>query len=260
MNNATRTTLAAHNNACWCSALCAAHGDAGAWHHAAWLRRTAAPPYYPNLVTLDPAADAAALAPLLAALPAGVVCGVKDSFARLDLQGHGFQVLFESQWQWRDAGAPASAATPPAPDGSALDWRAVDHPAALAAWEAAWWTHAEPGAAPAPRLFPDALLQRPDLRFVAGHDGDRLVAGGVWSRSQAAGAPAVLGLACCFGGRGADPSVRAALVAAAERWCPGLPQVGYESGNAAVQARACGFAPVGALRVWLRTTDVDARS
>jgi hypothetical protein len=247
-SHAARAGCAAHNNAAWCSALCAAHGDAGTWTRQAWLRHTPAPPYYPNLVTLLPTIGDAALKALLQQLPAGP-CGVKDSFARLDLSRHGFRTLFEADWLWRD---PADALPPP----SALDWRPVDSPALLADWEASWWREAEPQAGPMrPRLFPAGLLQRPDLLFVAGHDGPRLVAGGVWSRTQAPGAGAVLGLACCFGQEGDDPSVRAALLHAAARWCPGLPQVGYESGSGAAQARACGFTPVGRLRVWLRDAD-----
>lgn len=243
--HAARAECAAHNNAAWCSALCAAHGDAGAWTRQAWLRHTPAPPYYPNLVTLVPAIGEAALAALLQRLPAGP-CAVKDSFARLDLSRHGFRALFEADWLWRD---PAEALPPPSP----LDWRAVDSPALLAAWEASWWREADPQAGPTrPRLFPAALLQRPDLLFVAGHDGPRLVAGGVWSRTQAPGAGAVLGLACCFGSEGDDRSVRVALLRAATHWCPGLPQVGYESGAEAEHARACGFQPVGRLRVWVR--------
>ena len=245
-SHAARAECAAHNNAGWCSALCAAHGDAGTWTPHAWLRHAPAPPYYPNLVTLAPAIGDAALGQLLQQLPAGP-CGVKDSFAQLDLNRHGFQVLFEADWLWREGADPL-------PPPSALDWRPVDSPAQLAAWEAAWWRDAGPDAGPTrPRLFRPSLLQRPDLLFVAGRDGPRLVAGGVWSRTPVPGGGAVLGLACCFGEAGSDPSVRAALVHAAARWCPGLPQVGYEAGPAADRARACGFTPVGRLRVWLRT-------
>ena len=61
---AARAEAAAHNNATWCSAVCAAHGDGGEWTEPAWLRRTPAPPYYPNLVTLQPDAGRTALAPL----------------------------------------------------------------------------------------------------------------------------------------------------------------------------------------------------
>lgn len=245
---ASAAEAAAHNNAAWCSALCAAHGDGGHWTGSAWLRRTPAPPYYPNLVTLRPAIDHAALAALVQDLPRHGTCAVKDSFARLPLDGHGFRVLFDARWLWRD---PSTAG--PLPTAAALHWRRVDTPAMLAAWETAWWRGAEPEArGPRPRLFPDALLHHPNLLFIAGHDGPRVAAGGVWSRSQAPGADAVLGLSCCFGGAERDPSVRAALVREPERWCPGLPQAGYESGDAEVQAQACGFTRAGPLRVWLR--------
>jgi hypothetical protein len=241
-----RAEAAAHNNAAWCSAMCGAHGDAGHWTASAWLRSTPAPPYYPNLVTLQPLIDGSLLAALLLEIPPQGGCGVKDSFARLDLVSHGFRVLFGARWLWRQPGTPL----PPA---ALLDWRMVDSPAALSKWEGAWWRQAEPHAAGArPRLFPDALLDHPDLRFIAGHDGPRLAAGGVWSRSQAPGAAAVLGLSCNFGGVDGDASVPAALVREAERWCPGLPQVGYGSAAAEAQALACGFVTVGALQVWVR--------
>ena len=52
---------------------------------------------------------------------------MKDSFARLDLHRHGFRLLFEARWLWREPGSPL----PPA---AALDWRVVDDPEALDAW------------------------------------------------------------------------------------------------------------------------------
>jgi hypothetical protein len=244
---ADRAALAAHNNAAWCSAVCGAHGDAGTWTRSAWVHRGPTPPYYPNAVTLRAAADAAALLDGLPPLPR-TSCAVKDSFSRLDLSGQGFRCLFDATWLWREAAAAPNLRLAPWPA-----WRRVRSAGELAAWEAAWWRDAEPDPpGPRPRLYLETLLEHPDLVFLAGHDGARLVAGGALSRTQAAGASPVVGLACCFGAGIDAAGGRGALVAQAVQHFPGLPLVGYESGTAESAMRACGFEAVGPLRVWLQ--------
>ncbi|MFY1655555.1 hypothetical protein ACN27J_32305 [Solwaraspora sp. WMMB762] len=83
-------------------------------------------------------------------------------------------------------------------------------------------------------LFGDSGDGRPAGGFVLTCDGD------------------VVGLSNLFA---ADSSRRsdvwtAAIIEAAAHF-PGLPLVGYEQGDDLARARAHGFAPIGALRVWL---------
>lgn len=240
MNDLERARRAAHNNARWCDAVCRAHGGDTAFGAGAWFNRRSSPPYYPNLVTLDPHATGV---PALAALPPDGVVGVKDSFARLDLSGLGYKPLFDAQWIWRDHSSLAG----PAPT---LRWSTAQAEPELAQWEAAWWRGVQAGAAPPLRLFPATLLAEPGLRFLLGWQRDgTLVAGSAMLQGDG-----VAGLACTFHTRGADrAAAHAGLVAAAQALCPGDALVGYESGDDLQLAQAAGgFTPVGPLRVWLR--------
>ncbi|MEV0826601.1 hypothetical protein [Nonomuraea rubra] len=112
---------AARDNARWCDLMCRAHGLAGAFTDLAWTSPVRTPPFYPDAVTLSPAATAADLLPHL---DAGPGASIKDSFAALDLPG--FDVLFEAQWIYRDA-----------PGRTTTDWRVVRDEATLAEWERA---------------------------------------------------------------------------------------------------------------------------
>ncbi|WP_206787877.1 hypothetical protein [Amycolatopsis sp. MtRt-6] len=88
---------AAAENAAWCALV----SGGGNWGSRAWTSRFRTPEYYPDAVTLDPAATAADVLPYVD-LSAG--CSVKDSFATLDLPG--FAVLFEATWLACGPGVP----------------------------------------------------------------------------------------------------------------------------------------------------------
>jgi hypothetical protein len=167
---------------------------------------------------------------------------VKDSFAALDLAPYGFTVLFDAAWVARPA-----APRPPPADG--LRWERVADAHGLAAWEEAWRGDDGPAG-----TFRPALLDDPAIAVLAGRrdgrsDGrsdSRVVAGAVAHR-----AAGVLGLGNVFA-TSPDDSPWAGALALACRLVPGLPVVGYESGDDLAAARRHGFRPVGALRVWAR--------
>jgi hypothetical protein len=236
------------NNARWCDRVCAAHGRPGDYASLAWCQRRPSPPYYPNLVTLAPAADRRRLAPVLAQLasPRGPGAhAVKDSFARLDLAGDGYDLLFEASWVWRE---PAGGSV--GGDRAPFQWSRVRSRADLRAWEAAWRSQSGlPAGEAAPALYPASLLRIPGLTFLAGCHEGRTVAGCAVTRANG-----VLGLACIFPGPAGHPEVVASLAAHLEANCPGLPLAGYESGADLECLRACGFRELGPLRVWLRDT------
>jgi hypothetical protein len=157
---------------------------------------------------------------------------VKDSFSVLPLEPAGFRLLFEAEWLVRPV-------LPAHPHGR---WTRVRAEPALAAWEAAWGESASK-----PRVFLPALLERSDVAILAalGAEGE-VTAGVVANRSRKA-----VGLSNFFA-REEREALRAGCVDAAQREFPGLPLVGYESGQDLTESRALGFVPVGALRVWLR--------
>ncbi|MEU9159750.1 hypothetical protein AB0D29_05595 [Streptomyces sp. NPDC048424] len=233
---------AALNNAMWCDAVCTAHGLAPQFDDAyVWLSTRRTPPLYPDAVTLDPETSAPSVLQWIDTDSPG--CSVKDSFARLDLAGDGFEVLFEAQWIHRPAGSAAAVAA-----SSGLEWSEVTGAEELAAWEGAWG--GEEGTGP----FRPALL-REGIVFLAGRApgdaGGRIVAGAVVSTGGG-----VVGVSNLFAGDGApaDAAWAGVLAAVAARW-PDLDVVGYEGGADLDIAVRSGFTAIGPLRVWLRTSE-----
>ncbi|SOR80895.1 hypothetical protein SCNRRL3882_4348 [Streptomyces chartreusis NRRL 3882] len=217
--------------------MCRAHGVAGEFGGEAWAAAGRAPVHYPDAVTLEPGADPDALVARVDMGSPGAA--VKDSFADLDLTGAGFLVLFEAQWIHRPAGTAAPARAPGPTD---LAWDVVGDPGTLRAWALAW-----DGGAGHAGLFPDGLLADPETSVIAGRSGDgRVVAGAVACRSAH-----VVGVSNVFGRDGGPDAAWPVVLHALDRLFPGLPVVGYESGDDLETAVRYGFEPVGPLRVWL---------
>jgi hypothetical protein len=110
---------AAANNAAWCDFVCRKHGLEPVFAPDAWSCPARTPDLYPDAVTLAPDVDIDAL---LSRVDARAGCSLKDSFADLDLEPHGFRVLFEAQWIARPARS--EAGDPPSWD--VLHLEAVD--------------------------------------------------------------------------------------------------------------------------------------
>ncbi|MFD7257034.1 hypothetical protein [Streptomyces sp. NPDC059874] len=233
----TKLRSAALNNAHFCHAVCRAHelpADFEDEHY--WLSTSRTPPLYPDAVTLSPETEAESLLRWMDTDSPG--CSVKDSFANLDLEGDGFEVLFDAQWIHRPAaGAPAAGS-------SGLEWSEVADAGELAAWEAAWDGEESTG------LFRPVLLGE-EIVFLAGRREGDIVAGAVVNR-----AGGVVGVSNLFAHDEADTDAAwaAALGAVAARW-PEHDVVGYESGEDLDAALRHGFTAIGPLRVWLRTSD-----
>lgn len=220
-----RIALAARNNAEWCDAVTRSWGGSSRFEPELWINPGAAPPFYPNAVTLTS----------METVPVAITeaprdFAVKDSFHTLDLAPLGFALLFESMWIWRDA-------RPMKGDGPAA-WRVIRDAAALACWEAAWR-----GGEPAPSPFRPALLEERDHAVIAGEIDGRIVAGCIASRSAA-----VVGISNLFG----PAELTSGGLAAVQSFAPNLPVVGYEAGAALEAMKNLGFQALGPLRVWLR--------
>lgn len=244
--NTFRAVRVARNNAAWCNLVSIAHGGATHFSAAAWWNQRKGPPYYPNVVTLDPDAGPTAVLPIIGELlgsPSLAAFGVKDSFCTLDPVNSGFFQRFHAIWIWKAPARPRANTLP-------VRWTVLQEPSELAKWEATWWRRATPGdTTPKPRLFPAALLHASDVAFVAGFVDDKLVAGCVLASSDD-----VVGLSCSFY-ETVDPiATESDLLSEIHRLHPDRPVVSYESGERLRAARLGGFEPVGALRVWLRNT------
>jgi len=230
---------AVRNNALWCDAVCAAHGQRGEFARTLWLHRQGTPPFYPDAITLTGAESAAeqeeAIAVLIRSRPGG--WGIKDSYCALDLAPQGFTVLFEAEWIGLDADDDLDD------DGSGLTWARVEAAGKLAAWEKAW-AGGEPQATP---IFAEPLLQRPEIAFLAAYSGKALQGGAILNHQAE-----VIGHSNVFAIGGKEQPIRTGLVREARRLFPGEPIVGYESGDDLENALALGFTALGRLRIWAR--------
>lgn len=228
---------AVQNNAEWCEAVCVGHGLVTEFGRHAWISQERTPSLFPDVVTLLPEATAADVIAPTDTAPADTAagCTVKDGFARLELADAGFEPLFEATWIVRLPGA----APPPE-----MGWRPVSTRAELVAWDRAW----SASAVGRPEVLHAGLFDDERIRFfgdqrAAGADGP---AGGVVANVSGG----VVGLSNLFDG--GDPAAAwAAAVAAVSASFPGLPIVGYDSGEGLERAREHGFEPLGPLRVWL---------
>ncbi|MDE9367718.1 hypothetical protein PZ938_19035 [Luteipulveratus sp. YIM 133132] len=209
-------------NAAWCAAVCRTHDIAGSDADRVWASARRTPLLYPDAITLEPGRSPEAV---LGRVDTSAGCSVKDSHADLDLGAHGFRVLLEGRWlTW--PGVPES-------DG----WVAVRSAETFATWLAAW-------GGPDGVLVP-ALLDDPSVSVLARYDGDLLVAGLIGHRAdRVAGLSNAFGLVSAADWRAAVGAVQVAA--------PGLPVVGYESGDDLDPALDAGARDLGPLRVWLR--------
>ncbi|WP_190085587.1 hypothetical protein [Streptomyces longisporoflavus] len=232
--NSALVRAAVRNNAEWCDAVCRAHGLAGEFGAGAWSSTRRTPPLYPDAVSLTPQASAADLVARIDTASPG--CSVKDSFACLDLEPLGFETLFEAQWIHRPAGKAVSGA-------SARDvtWGPLTDAGSLPEWESAWNDGDE-----SEGLFRPELLGG-DSTFLAARSEGRIVAGAIASRSAS-----VVGISNLFTSADEESAWAGCLPEVARLW-PGLPVVGYESGESLDAAVRQGFTPIGPLRVWLHT-------
>lgn len=223
----TSLLLAAiEDNVAWCSAICAAHGSDERMTASAWINLAPSPPYYPNIITRRPGAQADII-PLIEAARkrnAPKPWGIKDSFADLDLTEMGFSPMIEGQWL---GGEPAIGRQQ-----ASHDWDTVRSPEELSGWEGAWSEDDRH------RIFPADLLEDPRIRFWMLRRAGEITAGCVTFASGL-----VTGLSNWFS-RGTETAFELGIMGsiAADR-----PVVFWMSGNEATPA---GFSPLGPMRVW----------
>lgn len=226
--------------------MCRSHGLPTTLTDVAWTSDGAAPPRYPNAVTLVPDAVLAQL-DVIDALGERLGLGewgVKDSFRALSLGGRGFRALFDATWIHR---RPAPGSGPPVTPGR-LRASVIASEDDLGRWERAWrGAPLSAGAPAAPRLFPPALLDEADVAFVAVVEGRNIAAGLVANR--AAGAT---GVSNWFANGPDGRRLRRRCFEEAAALWPGQPLVGYAAAPEVDELLGQGFDEVGELRVWLR--------
>jgi hypothetical protein len=220
-----RLRRAVDANVGWYDDLCVLHGVGSTLEHGLWVSSTSPPPLHSDAVVVEPGVSAQDVLDRLAERPQ---CGVKDSFATLDLSGGRMRVLFDASWihhEGSSSGTPSTA------------WGAVTTAAELATWTA---LHDTTGV-----LLP-GLLSQAHFTVLARYDGGQVVAGAV--ARLGSGVVDVSNTYAVPGHRLDWPE----LVTVVSSRFPGRPLVGYTRGEELGEAVEAGFTVVGDLRVWVR--------
>lgn len=212
------------DNADWCDVVCRSL-DRRTDRTATLWAASHPPRWYPHRVTLTSGATAAETT---AGLSRATECWVKDSFATLDLTGHGFSSVVEASWFHSPPQSPMPRA----------GWSLVSSADELERWAAASGTA---GVLTAP------LLTDPSVRIVGVRDGPSFTGGAVLSCGTE-----VVGVSNVFSTSRTPEGSWAAAVAAASQVFPGRDLVGYEHGDDLDAARRVGFSVTGVLRLWRR--------
>jgi hypothetical protein len=211
----------------WYDDICALHGVGSILADGVWSALDTPPPLHSDAVVVEPAVTADRV---LVRLEGRVHCGVKDSFARMDLSGEGMDLLFSATWIHREGAQVQERSTLPG-------WAAVTTASELAVWTGQHDT--------SDVLLPP-LLQQAHFRILAKYIDNRIVAGAV---ARLGSGIVDVSNVYAVPGHQMDWAELSEVIAAA---FPGRPLVGYERGDALTAALDGGFVPIGELRVWLR--------
>lgn len=206
--------------------MCFAHGTAGRFLVHTWVNAEPVPRFCPNVVTLTAGeADIAEQRQAVRILLKSHLPGrwaVKDSFGTLDIARLGFEVLQEASWIRKQQPKPA-----PLVSGLA-------------------WERAGPGG----EAFPTALYGDENFAMFSGRRDGAIVAGGTLYRADK-----VVGLSNVVADADDEPAVWRDLCSLAAATFPGLPLVGYESGDELTAAHKAGFEIGDPLRIWVKARD-----
>jgi hypothetical protein len=220
--------IGAANNAGWCDLMTRAHGGLGQFAQDAWTCAIRTPPLYPDAVTLVPSLETTGL---LDRIDVSEGCTIKDSFATIDLAAKGFRLLFDAEWIVAPSGSPSPQ----------TDWAQITDPDDLALWEVAWAQVEGIGG-----LFLPTLLLDPSVAVVARLRDGRIASGAILYCSSGA-----VGISNVFTRSGSDAETWTGIIECAHDLFPGIPLVGYESGEQLLRALEHGFEAAGSLRIWI---------
>jgi hypothetical protein len=222
-----RVGAAAQNNARWCNIVCQSHGLATVLSEQLWIAPEGSPRLYPDAVTLAPGLP---LEFVLSQIDTRSGCSVKDSFADLDLAEHGFTLLFDAHWFYRE----------PAPPGTRVRraWQQITTGDDLEQWVAA---------ADLKDVIRPELLRDQTVRILAVRDERAVTAGAIINRTGD-----TVGLSNVFTTATEPASDYGDLPQAIGGYFPGVPVVGYERSSRSAGAADSGFEAIGPLRVWMK--------
>jgi hypothetical protein len=222
---------AVFNNATWCEQIARAQGIPSTRAADAWFCDHPMPPFYPNLVTLvEPPVQRAHIARLSGILAPG--WGVKDSYAALDLDTYGFEVIVDGQWYVRPPDIDSKT-----PVERRDQVRPVRTPADLSRWVTAW------GETPNDtEIFVPAILGEPGVEFLMYELEGEISAGLATNVGDR-----VVGISNAFG---EATGIAACIQRVVDRY-QDFGIVGYGSDDEIAQLALLKFEAIGRVRVWL---------
>jgi len=170
---------------------------------------------------------------------------INDSFSSLNLVKFGFDRLFDATWIYLEGSAFKRSET-----SANLRWDLIKGRRELSAWRLAWNKN-ESGGNVADLIFADRLLENPRIHFIAGYEGERLVAGCILNRTEP-----VFGISNFFA---TDDSAAtwSGMIEFIRTSVTSNDLVGYEKATVIDGYLAgLGFEQVGDLTVWIKKTPV----
>jgi hypothetical protein len=223
----TRLAAAIWNNVALCDAVCQLQAIPTCVESGLWRTLTPAPPYYPDVITIDRAVTSEQVGTLLTDTGGK---SIKDSFSALDLAPFGFKPLFSASWIRRDCSLLNRSPV--------MVWARVESRGELEFWRS---LHGSADSIPA------ELLSDPGISVFLGRDDGGHRAGFIANQSGD-----VVGVSNVFATDIAPELVWRDVAALLAIQYPERDTVGYEEGDALIAARDAGFAAIGPLTVWLR--------
>ncbi len=240
--------LAIQNSVRWCTTVLDAHRSASECTEHVWSTDAAPPPYYGNLITRTRDGSDAQLARIrvLAKRRPRPEWGLKDSFDSLPadvLRDLGLRDLFAARWFGLRGGVRAGDVDAGGANAE-LAFAPVETRHGLSEWEREW-KRSSPS--PGLRVFPNVLLDDPDVTFLTAQRDGELVGGAIANRSDGA-----VGLSnvFAFAGQSLD-EVRCGAAIRVRAAYPNRAVVGYGTDIAMSSLAGLGFEDLGPLRVWV---------
>ncbi len=225
-----RLRAAVDTSLSWYGDVFALHGIPTRSETGLWWALEPPPPWHSGVKTTMPGVE---VARVFTVHEHGAVA---DSFCDLDLQPHGFEVLFDATWVHHPPlGLPIDE-----PPGRPHEWSVVHEPGLLAEWNRA---HDYAGV-----LLP-AVLHQPAFSVLARRSLGTLVGGAVVHRP--AGSSPVVGLSNTWSAE-RDVVDHAELLAVIDALHPGAGVSAYVRGAELHAMVGAGYAALGPQRVWVR--------
>jgi len=227
MDKGFQLNKAVLNNIAWCEVVCHTHGIDCVWRQNLWGMHTEAPPFYPEVITVN---KEASLEDVKHFIENGNVRSIKDSYAHLDFSPFGFKKIFDAEWICYP------------PDSSIEDpqtnWRAIKYVQDLAKWMS------QSGLV---GVIKPSLLEYENVRIFS-IEGDGWISGFVTNFDAG-----VVGVSNVFSVGKYDERLWREIPRIISNKYPGMVIVGYEHGDDLHLANNSGWESLGPLRVWIRS-------